>query len=156
IRAEATRNRAAREARATAAAAAAAGTARERVSEAWLLTEDPARMQQSTDAAIAALRRADETIANEPLSDETRAGLAAARPGVEDLARHTRLLIVATANRWRLADDLNGQNARRARADFCNRQREAFAQFGLDPLTEPPDQAARRIAASRLRDPMIG
>ena len=62
IRAEASRNRAAREARATASAAAAVRTARERMGEAWLLTEDPDRMQQSTDAAIAELRRADELV----------------------------------------------------------------------------------------------
>ena len=36
-------------------------TARERIDEAWLLTEDPGRMQESTEAAIAALHRADES-----------------------------------------------------------------------------------------------
>ena len=44
----------------------------------------------------------------------------------------------------------------RAEADFCTRQREAFAQFGLDPLAEPAEEAARTVAASRLRDPLLG
>jgi serine/threonine protein kinase/tetratricopeptide (TPR) repeat protein len=156
VRAEASRGRAAREARATAAAIAAVGTARERIDEAWLLTEDPVRMQQSTDAAIAALRRADESVADERLSDLTRAPMNAAHQDVEDLARHTRILVAGTANLWRFADEHNGQEVWRAEADLCARQRQAFAQFGLDPLAEPAEETARMIAGSRIRDPLLG
>jgi serine/threonine protein kinase/tetratricopeptide (TPR) repeat protein len=156
MRAEASRNRAAREARATASVADAGRTARERIGEAWLLAEDPTRMQQATDAAVAALRRADEAVAGEPLSDNARVDLIATRQDVEDLARHTGLLVAGTANRWQLADDFNGQNVRQAEADFCTRQREAFVRFGLDPLAEPDEEAARKVAASRVRDPLLG
>ena len=156
VRAEASRNRAAREARATASAAAAVRTARERIGEAWLLTEDPDRMRESTDAAIAELNRADESVTGEPLSDDTLVELTAARQEAEDLARHTRLLVAGTANLWLFADDLNGQNVRQAETDFCTRQREAFVQFGLDPLAERAQEAARTVAASRLRDPLLG
>jgi tetratricopeptide (TPR) repeat protein len=156
IRAEASRTRAAREARATAAVAAAVGTARERIAEAWLLAEDPDRMQQSTDAAVAALRRADEALAGEPLLENTRVDLTIARREVDDLARHTRLLVAGTADLWRLADEHKGENRRQAEADFCNRQREAFARFGLHPLAEPAEEVARTVAASRLRDALLG
>ena len=73
VRAEASRSRAAREARAMAAVTAAIGAARERIDEAWLLIEEPARMQQSTEAAIAAIKRADESALGERLSDAARA-----------------------------------------------------------------------------------
>jgi serine/threonine-protein kinase len=155
-RSEAVANRAAREARTTATIAAAIREARERMIEAWRLTEDPARMQESTGAAIAALRPADESAAVERLSIETRDELAAARRDVEDLARHTRLLVAGTANRWRIADELNGQNVRQAQADFCTRQREAFARFGLEPLAGPVEEAARTVSASRIRDLLLG
>jgi hypothetical protein len=61
IRAESSRIRAAREARATASVLAAIRSARERIGAAWGLVEDPGRMQQSTDAALAALDRAART-----------------------------------------------------------------------------------------------
>jgi serine/threonine protein kinase/tetratricopeptide (TPR) repeat protein len=156
IRAEASRDRAAREARASTVATAAAGTARERIDEAWRLTEDPARMQEATAATVAALRRADEAVAAGPRPGELRVDLTAIRRDVEALDRHTRVLVAGTANRWRLADELNGQNVRPAQADFCTRQREAFARFGLDPLARPVEQAARTVSASRIRDPLIG
>jgi serine/threonine protein kinase/tetratricopeptide (TPR) repeat protein len=156
MRAEASRNRAAREAQVVAAVTAAAASAHERIEEAWRFIEDPARMQQSTDAAIAAIHRADEAIAGERLPGATRVDLTAARQEVDELARHTRLLVAGTASLWQLADDLNGQNVRRAETDFCARQREAFAKFGLTPLSEPVEQVAGTVAQSRLRDVLIG
>jgi tetratricopeptide (TPR) repeat protein len=156
IRAEGSRNRAAREARATASALAAVSVARERIAEAWHLVDDPTRMQQSTDAAIAALDRADESVAGEPISEDTRIHLNLARQDVDELARHTRLLVTGTNSRWQFADDLNGQNLRQARASFCLRQREAIAQFGLEPLAEPVERAARAVAECRLRDSLLG
>jgi serine/threonine protein kinase/tetratricopeptide (TPR) repeat protein len=156
MRAEASRSRAAHEAQVVAAVAAAAASAHERVEEAWRFIEDPARMQQSTDSAIASIHRADEAIDGEPLSAATRVDLTAARQEVGDLARHTRLLVAGTASLWQLADDLNGQNVRRAETDFCARQQEAFAQFGLAPLSEPVEQVARTVAQGRLRDALIG
>ena len=156
IQEEASRNRAAREARANAAVAAAASTARERIGEAWLLSEEPTRMQQSTDAAIAALHRADESNAGDFVSEQARVDLTAAWQEAADLARHTRLLVAGRASLWQLADDLNGQNVPRAEADFCARQREAFSRFGLLPLEKPAEEVARTVAASRLRDPLLG
>jgi serine/threonine protein kinase/tetratricopeptide (TPR) repeat protein len=156
IRAEASRSRAAREARSTAVAVAAAGTARERIAEAWLLTGEPDRMQQSTDAAVAELRRADESVSGERLSDRTSAQLTAARHEVEDVTRHARILVAGTVNLWHFANDLTGEDVRRAEADLCARQHQAFAEFGLDPLAPRAEEAARTVAASRLRDPLLG
>ena len=156
VRAEASRSQTAREARANTAAAAAASDARERINEAWSLIEDPVRMQQSTTAAIASLHRADKLVTGELLSKLTLAELVAARQDVEDLTRHTRLLVAGTANLWQFADDLNGQNVRRAEANFCTREADAFVQFGLDPLSGPVEEAARTVALSRLRDPLLG
>jgi tetratricopeptide (TPR) repeat protein len=156
IRAERSRNQAAREARATASIAAEVRIARERVGEAWRLVEDPYRMQQSTDAAIAALDRADESVAGEPISQDMRIHLNSARQDVKELTRHTRLLVTGTSSRWQFADDLNGQNVRQARGNFSLRQRDALAQFGLDPIAEPVEQAARAVAECRLRDSLLG
>ena len=138
------------------AVAAGVDTARERIHEAWLLTDDPNRMQQSTDAAIAELRRADDSIASERLSERARGELATARQELEELVRHTRLLVTCTANLWNFADDLTAEDLRRAEADLCARQHDAFVQFGLNPLALPAEEAARTVAASRLRDPLLG
>jgi tetratricopeptide (TPR) repeat protein len=44
----------------------------------------------------------------------------------------------------------------RAEADLCTRQREAFVEFGLDPLAGPVEEAAQTVARSRLREPLLG
>ena len=155
IRAEASRDRAARAARAS-AAAAAEGTARERIDEAWRLTEDLSRMQESTAAAVAAFRRAEEAVAGGPRPGEPGIDLTEVRRDVKALDRLTRVLADGTANRWLLADEFNGHNVRQAQTDFCTRQREAFARYGLDPLSEPVAEAARTVASSRIRDPLLG
>jgi tetratricopeptide (TPR) repeat protein len=155
IRAEGSRNRAARETRASASALAAVSVARERVDEAWLLVEDLDRMQQSTDAAIAALDRADESLAGEPVSEDTRIHLNSARHDVNELAWHTRFLVNRVNNLWQLAGDGFVATSARARADFCSRQGQIIAQFGLDPLAEPVEQAARKVADCRVRDPLL-
>ena len=131
-------------------------TARQRIDEAWLSTPTKPRLE---DAAINRRRHRrapppdESTVAGEQLSAQTRADLTAARQQVEDLARHSRILVTGTANMWQFADDLTGQDVTRAEAALCTRQREAFAQFGLDPLAVPPEEAARTLAASRLRRP---
>jgi tetratricopeptide (TPR) repeat protein len=155
IRAERSRNRTAREARATASALAAVRIARDRIDEAWLLVEEPTRMLQSTDAAIAALDRADESVAGEPLSEDSRTLLNFARRDVDELARHTRLLVAGTNSLWQFADDFNAGDVRRAGADFCSRQQQIIARFGLDPLAEPVEQAARKVADCRVRGPLL-
>ena len=157
IRAEASRNRAAREARATASVAAAVRVARERASEAWLLFDDPARMKQVTDAAIAELDRADESVAGEPLSEYTRIHLSCCA------ARRRRSSPVTPAfwSPGRTAagnspTTSTGKTCSAPEADFCSRAREAIAAFGLDPLAEPVEQAARKVADCRVRDPLLG
>ena len=156
IRAEASRNRAAREARATAAAAAAAAPPASGLARPGSSPRTPlACNSRPTPPSPSSAGPTNPSLANHsPML--ARVDLTAARQDVEDLARHTRLLVAGTANLWQFADDLNGQNVRRAEADFCTRQREAFAQFGLDPLAEPAEEAARTVAASRLRDPLLG
>src|SRR5262249_56402249 len=52
--------RATRRASTDASIAAAIREARERTDEAWGVTDDPDRMQRATDAAVAAVRRADD------------------------------------------------------------------------------------------------
>jgi tetratricopeptide (TPR) repeat protein len=151
IRAERSHNRAAREARASASALAAIRNAREQVDAGWLLIEDPARMQQSTEAAIAALHRADQSLVGEPVSDDARIQRRSAMRVVNELARHARFLVARTNNLWQFAEDFMP----RARADFLSRQREIIVQFGLDPLAEPVDQAARKVADSRARNPLL-
>ena len=40
--------------------------------------------------------------------------------------------------------------------DSSNRHREALRQFGLDPIDGPADEVARAVAASRIRDSLLG
>ena len=59
-RAAAAAERATRQAATNASIAAAIREARERADEAWGVTDYPDRMQRATDAAVAAVRRADD------------------------------------------------------------------------------------------------
>ena len=81
VQAQADRDRAARTAWAEASVAAAVREARERADEAWGVTDYPERMQLATDAAAAAVRRADDYAAGGPPTEATLAELAPpARP----------------------------------------------------------------------------
>src|SRR5262249_33874265 len=62
--------RAARQSRAAAAVAANLREARERASEAWALFDFPDRMQAATDAALAAVGRAELSATHGELTDE--------------------------------------------------------------------------------------
>jgi eukaryotic-like serine/threonine-protein kinase len=149
--------RAAREAWTTASVQGAIRGARERVDEAWSVLDYPERMQRATEAATAALRRADEFVAGGHPIDETRAELEAARGEVEDLARHTKLVVTGAANQYRFAVELNeGSDYSHALANLCRRQGEALREFGLDSINQSVEEVARAAAASRIRDPILG
>jgi serine/threonine protein kinase/tetratricopeptide (TPR) repeat protein len=149
-------DRAARKSWTTASVAAALRDARERVDEAWGVVDHPDRMRLATDAAVAALRRADDFVAGGTPTETTLAELASARRAVDELARHHRLIAAHEDNRQKFADELTGNNALEARAGLCIRQAEALRQFGLDPVDGPADEVARAVAASRLRDALLG
>jgi serine/threonine protein kinase/tetratricopeptide (TPR) repeat protein len=162
VQAKANRDRAAeassrdvREAGTTASVAEAVREARERTEEAWNLHDYPERMQIATDAALAALRRADGFVASGTPTDATVADLASARQVVDELARHTRLIASCAANQRKFADDLNVAEGH-PRTQLAMRHREAFKQFGLDPVQGNADEVARAVAASRLRDALLG
>jgi serine/threonine protein kinase len=150
-------DRAVREAGTTASVAEAVREATERAEEAWNLHDYPDRMQLATDAALAAVRRADGFVASGTPTDKTFAVLVSARQVVDEVARHTRLVTACAANRRKLAEEVNGAAAGlNARAQVANRQHEAFMQFGLDPIRADADKVARAIAASRIRDALLG
>jgi tetratricopeptide (TPR) repeat protein len=149
-------DRAVREAGTTASVDAALRDARERVAEAWDLHDFPDRMQQATDAAVAAIRRADGFVAGGSPTEAARTALADARREVDELARHTRLITTAAANQRKFAEDLNTHGEFNPRALLANRQREAVREFGLDPVRGEVDEVAGAIAASRLRDAILG
>jgi serine/threonine protein kinase/tetratricopeptide (TPR) repeat protein len=155
-RAAAAADRAAREAWTTASIAAALRDARERADGAWDVADFPDCMQRATDAAVAVVRRADDFAAGGSPDEMTLAELAAARQVVDELDRHTRLITGHARNRQQFADELTGQNAAKARAEFCTRQGEVLRQFGLDPINGPADEVARAVAASRVRDALLG
>src|SRR5262249_47308880 len=54
--------------------------------------------------------------------------------------------------RQKFANELNQDTT----WDSLNRHREALRQFGLDPIDSPADEVARTVAASRIRDPLLG
>jgi tetratricopeptide (TPR) repeat protein len=155
-RAAAETDRATRAAATDASIAAAIRESRERVDEAWNVSDYPDRLQRATDAAAAAVRRADDYAAGGLASEATLADIASARQSVDELARHTRLITANAANMHQFADELNGQNATRAMTDACRRGAEALRQFGVDPDNGSPDDIARTIVSSRIRDPILG
>src|SRR5262249_3838245 len=147
---------AAHEAWTTASVAAALRDARERADEAWGVADFPDRMQHATEAAVAAVGRAGDYAAGGAPAETTPAEVAPPRQVVDELARHTRLITAYARNRQQFADELTGQNAAKASAGYCTRQEEALRQFGLDPLNSPADEVARAVAASRVRDALLG
>jgi len=155
-RAAAETERASREAWTTASVAAAVRDARERADEAWDLNDYPARMQLASDAAVAAIGRADEFVDGGTPTEAILSELASARQVVDELARHTRLITACVASTQKFADDLGGQRVFEARAQLAHRHGEAFRQFGLDPVHGPADEVAKAVAASRLRDALLG
>ena len=107
-RAAAAADRATRQASTDASIAAAIREARDRTDEAWGVTDYPERMQRATDAAVAAVRRADEFAAGGLPGEATRAGLESTRRDVDDLARHTRLIVANAGNLQKFANELGG------------------------------------------------
>src|SRR5262249_17472226 len=65
----------------------------------------PDRMQRATDAAVAAVRRADEFAEGGLPGEATRAGLESTRRAVGDLARHTRLIVAYAGNKQKYAEE---------------------------------------------------
>jgi tetratricopeptide (TPR) repeat protein len=157
VEATAAADRAAQQSWTTASVAAATREARERAAEAWQLVDYPDRMRGASDAAVAALRRADDFAAAGTPTEATCAELASVRQAVDEVARHTRLITTCTATQYQFADDLNQQGSvLEARARLADRHREALREFGLDPVHGPTEELARRIADSRIRDGLLG
>jgi serine/threonine protein kinase/tetratricopeptide (TPR) repeat protein len=162
VRAQADRDRAAdraaREAGTTASVAAAVREARGRAEEAWDLHDHPERMRLVTDGTVAAMRRADEFAADGLPTEATRAELASAHQVVDELVRHRRLVCAAESNRVQFAQEFTFRIflTHQAWKDFCDRQAKYFQEFGLDPISQPVDEVARTVAASRVRDSLLG
>jgi serine/threonine protein kinase len=157
VQARADRDRAARAAWTDGSVTAAAREARERADEAWVLKDHPDRMQRASEAALAALRRADDYVAGGPASEQALAELADARRVVDDLARHARLIGAETANIQKDAEMLGARvGSEHPSRDMCNRIQTALREFGLDPIGGPADEVARAVAASRIRDTLLG
>jgi serine/threonine protein kinase/tetratricopeptide (TPR) repeat protein len=155
MQAKADRERATREAWTSASVAAATREARERADEAWSVSAYPDRMQRATDAAVAAVRRAEDFAAGGSLAEPARAELAPTRQAVDDLIRHTRLITTIADHSLKTTDDyaLGGV---RAEVNLCSRSREALREFGLDPINGPIDDVAQEVANSRIRDALLG
>ena len=148
-------DRATRQARTDAIVTAAAREARERVGEAWAVTDYPDRMQAATVAAEAAVRRGEEAAAGSA-SEAVLAELAAARRDVNDIARHTRLIVADFASHQKLTDDLHDPNVTAPFWDFAKRACADLREFGLDPTAGSPEEVARVIVGSRIRDTLLG
>jgi tetratricopeptide (TPR) repeat protein len=152
VQAKADRDRAARTAWAEASVTAAVREARERADEAWGVADYPDRMQRATEAAVAAVRRADDYAAGGPPGEAALADLESTRRAVDELARHARLITAEVDIRQQFADELGQYTT----WDSSNRLREALRQFGVDPIDGPADEVARAVAASRIRDSLLG
>jgi serine/threonine protein kinase/tetratricopeptide (TPR) repeat protein len=156
VRAEAGRDRAARQAWTDASMAAAAREGRGRAEEAWAVKDHPDRMRRATDAALAAIHRADDFAAGGAAGERALAELADARRVVDDLARHARLISAEAANLQKVAEELGARVAGNPIWDSCRRTRTALRDFGLDPIDGPADEVAGAVADSRIRDALLG
>ena len=89
------------------------------------------------------------------------AELAATRRAVDELARHTRLIAAYANSRQKFAAKPLGPPTdfrydHEYMTELCERIGEAFRRFGLDPINGPAEEVARAVAASRLRDALLG
>ena len=141
--------RVARQSRTAAGVSANLREARDRAAEAWGLVEYPERIEAATAAAVAAVGRADRDATDGEPAPEVAVDLAATRAEVDDLARHTRLLVAVARTRDEFAES-------RRQPDLVASHREALTHFGFDPLTAPEAQVARLVATSRIRDALLG
>jgi tetratricopeptide (TPR) repeat protein len=146
--------RAARESRLSAGVAEALRETRARVEEAWNLADFPDRMQQATEAAVAALRRGDD-FTGQGAPDEISRDLVCAHRQVDELSRHTRLIQDISAIGHRYAEESTGQSWTESNRQLNRRFAEALRKFGLDPLHDPVDEVANTVASSRFRDVLL-
>lgn len=149
VAAEQEAERQARQARTAVGVAANLREARERLPEAWTLTDYPDRMQPAADAAVAALARAERLAADGDPTSETIADLATVRTEVQDLARHARL--ISDANEIVHQSAGGGFSP----AHIPERLLAAMQRFGLDPSSDPEGDAVARIVASRIKDNLL-
>jgi serine/threonine protein kinase/tetratricopeptide (TPR) repeat protein len=147
--------RATRRAATDASIAVAIREARERTDDAWGVTDYPDRMERATDAAVAAVGRADEFAERGLPGEATRAGLESTRRAVDDLARHTRLIVDYAGNMRKTLEEFDVAGAG-AWANFSERARESMRRFCLDPIDGREDAVARAVADSRIRDVLLG
>ena len=154
VEATAAAERAARDSRVAAGVSEALREARERIEEAWKLSDYADRMQHATDAAIAAQRRGDE-LASGGAPEEIARDLASARREVEELARHTRLIQDFSAIKHKFAQESTGQGWSEPLRQYSDRMAEALRKFGLDPLQDPVEEVANEVASSRFRDVLL-
>ncbi len=154
-RAAAQAARASRQAGTAASIAESLVDARRRMAEAWAATSFPDRMQAATEAATAAVKRAEGYAASGELTESSRQELDDIRAPLADLVRHTRLV----ADYGWLQDRFYHWDGG-AGNDFVEaavrRHEEAVKRLGLEPLNAPEDRTARAIAADPLRDTLIG
>ncbi len=125
------------------------------MAEAWATSSFPDRMNAATEAAEAAVRRAEGYATSGEPTESSRAELAAIRAPLADLARHTRLVVdfertLDGLYNWETEGDSSILET------LVRRHQAALARFGLDPLSMPEDQTARAIADDPLRDTLIG
>jgi tetratricopeptide (TPR) repeat protein len=146
--------RAARDSRVTAGVAEALREARQRAEEAWNLVEFLDRMQVATEAAVAALRRADD-FASEGAPDEIAHDLVAGHREIEELSRHTRLIQELSRVGRQFAGEATGHGWAEPMRQFSPRMEKAFRRFGLDPLHDPVDEVANQIISCRCRDSLL-
>jgi serine/threonine-protein kinase len=146
---------AARVSRTSAGVTEAAREARGRIAEAWNLADSPDRMQHTTAAAVAALRRAEDSVDGGAPDETALTDLASTRRELNELARYTRLIRALTENSHKVAQEVSGEGWWEAEGRLALRHGEALRDFGLDPLREPVDEVAQAVASSRLRDVLL-
>jgi tetratricopeptide (TPR) repeat protein len=106
---------------------------------------------------VAALRRAEDSAAGGTPTEATRAELAAARSVVDDLLRHAHFIAAVSDNLQWYAEEFNDRKDKdRFETSYCARHADALRRFGLDALNSPEDEVARAVAASRIRDSLLG
>jgi tetratricopeptide (TPR) repeat protein len=150
---EAAANRASRQSRTVASVSAALDDARARIGEAWALADEPDMMRAANDLALDTVRRAEGFADSGEPPPDTLNELAAVRAAAADLDRHTRLFVAADLA---IQSHDIGADGHPDAARTAGKLREAFREFGWDPIRAPAAEIAAEIAASRVRNKVLG
>jgi len=127
--------------------------ARGRFEEAWVLADDPGQMWSSATFGFAALHRADGYVAVGDVPAAILADVAAVRAAAAELDRHATLFLAADRI---LQNHANLSGGKWDNGRTAGELAAAVRAYGWAAGKQLPDEVAGAIAASRVRNQLLG